>query len=113
MYQPTLNEISPTVYNPYTSHPPQYNAGAGHPTMPYYPTYPHTTQLRSSPVPEIPPPPPDLTSITPEVASRAMHRLITSELRDAGFDSAQTAAVKRVETEVIACTFDLSTLRLI
>jgi hypothetical protein len=39
-----------------------------------------------------------------------MHRLITSELRDAGFDSAQISAVKRIEVEVIACTFDLSSL---
>ena len=110
MYQPTLNEISSAIYNPYTSHPPQYNAAAGHPAMPYYPPYSHTIQLRSSPVPDIPPPPPDLTSITPEVASRAMHRLISSELRDTGFDSAQIAAVNRIETEVIACTFYLSTL---
>ena len=113
MYQP-LGEISTafstTLYNPYTSHPPQYNVPTGHSVLSYYPPYSHTNQLRSSPVADIPPPPPDLTSITPEVASRAMHRLITSELRDLGFDSAQLSAVKRIEIEVIACTFDLFNL---
>lgn len=102
MYQPTLSEINQTLYNPYSSHPSQYNAG-GLPPL-YYPPFSHTNQNQlSSPVPDIQaPPPPDLTSVTSEVASRAMDRLLNSELRDASFDSAQSSAVKRLEIEVIA-----------
>jgi transcription initiation factor TFIID subunit 8 len=107
MYQPTHSEITSTLYNPYLSNPQQYNATAGFPPIPYYPSFSHSNQLRSSPVPDIPPPPPDLTSITPEIASRVIRRLVVSECRDAGFDSAQLPAVKRIEIELIACTFDL------
>jgi hypothetical protein len=108
MYQPPLSsEISPSLYNPYTAHLPQYNASVVNSALSYYPQFSQTTQPRSSPAPDIPPPPPDLTSITPQVASRAMHRLIISELRDVGFDSAQLSAVKRIELEVVACTFEL------
>ncbi|KAJ6629231.1 hypothetical protein B0H10DRAFT_1651842, partial [Mycena sp. CBHHK59/15] len=49
-----------------------------------------------------PPPPPDLTSITPRVASEAIQRLLVSELRDAGFSSAQPLALERLERDVVA-----------
>ncbi|KAJ7507518.1 hypothetical protein B0H11DRAFT_1696449, partial [Mycena galericulata] len=49
-----------------------------------------------------PPPPPDLTSITPHVASKAIERLIASELRDAGFSGAQPQAMESLERDVVA-----------
>ncbi|KAF7313609.1 hypothetical protein HMN09_00517300 [Mycena chlorophos] len=57
--------------------------------------------------PPTPPPPeqpatPDLTSITPEVASDTLKRVLVSELRDAGFASAQPQALERIEREVVA-----------
>ncbi|KAJ7276164.1 hypothetical protein B0H12DRAFT_964464, partial [Mycena haematopus] len=54
------------------------------------------------PPPDQPPPPPDLTSITPHVASKAIQRLIVSELRDAGFSSAQPLAMESLERDVVA-----------
>ncbi|KAJ7904279.1 hypothetical protein B0H14DRAFT_2246008, partial [Mycena olivaceomarginata] len=52
--------------------------------------------------PDQPPPPPDLTSITPQVASKAIQRLIASEMRDAGFSAAQPPAMESLERDVVA-----------
>ena len=46
---------------------------------------------------------PDLAEVNENVASHAMQRLVSSELRHAGFDSALTSAVHRLELETIAC----------
>ncbi|KAI0676935.1 hypothetical protein C8Q78DRAFT_1073688 [Trametes maxima] len=43
---------------------------------------------------------PELPGVTPQLASHALQRLIISELRDAGFDSAEGGAVRRLEREV-------------
>ncbi|RDB23153.1 hypothetical protein Hypma_009597 [Hypsizygus marmoreus] len=103
MYQ-QQTEPAPALYNPYATHyPTQYPAMTA--AIPaYYPPFPpHAPQPhRATPPPDLPPPPPDLTSITPDVASQALQRLISLELRDAGFDSAQVDAVKRIEVEVVA-----------
>lgn len=104
-------DIGATPYNPYSAHyPTQYGTAAApmqqasFPTLPYFPPYPHAQQSRVSPPPDLPPSPPDLTSITPDIASRAIQRLISSELRDAGFESAEPLALHRIEREVVACS---------
>ncbi|KAF8626766.1 hypothetical protein AX15_004699 [Amanita polypyramis BW_CC] len=44
---------------------------------------------------------PDLTCITPSIASRVLRRLLVHELRRAGFDSAQGTSLDLMEHEVI------------
>ncbi|GLB33566.1 putative transcription factor TFIID complex subunit 8 C-term [Lyophyllum shimeji] len=114
MYQPPTpaESSSPAqLYNPYSPHThypsAQYPVAAPAPPailpqLPYLPPYTNVQTPKPTSVQELAPPPPDLTSITPEVASRALQRLIAAELRDAGFDSAQVDAVKRIEVEVAA-----------
>ncbi|KAI0824612.1 hypothetical protein BC628DRAFT_1410748 [Trametes gibbosa] len=43
---------------------------------------------------------PELPGVSPQLASHAMQRLLSSELRDAGFDSAEASAMRRLEREV-------------
>ncbi|KAI0370204.1 hypothetical protein BV20DRAFT_966828 [Pilatotrama ljubarskyi] len=50
---------------------------------------------------------PELPGVSPQLASHAMQRLISSELRDAGFESADAAAVRRLELEVAAFVQEL------
>jgi hypothetical protein len=50
---------------------------------------------------------PDLTGVSHKVASQSIRRLISGELRDAGFVGAQPGAMSRLEREVIACWFAL------
>ncbi|KAJ6539114.1 hypothetical protein B0H19DRAFT_1314063 [Mycena capillaripes] len=86
-------------YNPYS----QYSAQAASYGS-YFPTYnplPPPPRV-TPPPPDQPPPPPDLTSITPHVASKAIERLIMSELRDAGFSAAQPQTMERLERDVVA-----------
>ncbi|KAG6918899.1 hypothetical protein DXG01_010554 [Tephrocybe rancida] len=109
MYQPPPATTSD--YNPYLAHthyPSHYSTAttaalAATPALSqYYPSFPHVPQPKQSPVPEGPPPPPDLTSITPAVASHSLQRLISTELRDVGFKSAQKDALRRLELDVVA-----------
>ncbi|KDQ64774.1 hypothetical protein JAAARDRAFT_28412 [Jaapia argillacea MUCL 33604] len=58
--------------------------------------------IKSSPPPQEPPPPPDLSSVSTEVASHALQRQISAQLRAAGFDSAEPIALQRLELEVTA-----------
>ncbi|KAF5388266.1 hypothetical protein D9615_000173 [Tricholomella constricta] len=110
MYQPppAMDAAPATFYNPYPAHThyPSHYTPAPPQSIPtglsFFPPFPHVQPPRVSPVPDLPPPPPDLTSITPDVATRALQRLISVELRDAGFHSAQADAVKRIEVEVVA-----------
>lgn len=61
---------------------------------------------QGSPPPETPVPVvPVVPAVTPELASRAMERLLSMELRDIGFDAAEPAALKRLELDVAACSF--------
>ncbi|EIW61872.1 uncharacterized protein TRAVEDRAFT_35317 [Trametes versicolor FP-101664 SS1] len=43
---------------------------------------------------------PELPGVTPQLASHVMERLVSSELRDAGFESAEAGALRRLEREV-------------
>ncbi|KAG5654483.1 hypothetical protein H0H81_001982 [Sphagnurus paluster] len=95
MYQPATTADG--AYNPYAHYPSQYTP------LPYFPPFPHLQPPpQPEPSPELPPPPPDLTSITPAVASLALRRLLSAQLRDAGFDAAQPAALARLEVDVVA-----------
>ncbi|KAJ7095159.1 hypothetical protein B0H15DRAFT_775423 [Mycena belliarum] len=100
-YYPYQQPAAAPTYNPYS----QYAAQNPTYAQGYYPTYhaplPPPPKL-SPPPPDQPPPPPDLTSITPYVASKAIERLMVSELRDAGFSAAQPEALERLERDVIA-----------
>ena len=47
--------------------------------------------------------PQELSGVNPEIASRAMHRFISAELKHEGFDAADPAALGRLEAEVVHC----------
>ncbi|KAL7282169.1 hypothetical protein PYCCODRAFT_1439056 [Trametes coccinea BRFM310] len=50
---------------------------------------------------------PEIPGVSPQLASHAMQRLISSELRDAGFESAEAGAIRRLELEVAAFVQEL------
>jgi transcription initiation factor TFIID subunit 8 len=47
--------------------------------------------------------PEELSAVDPEIASRAMNRCISAELKYEGFDAAEPAAIGRLEAEVVHC----------
>ncbi|KAH9943121.1 uncharacterized protein BXZ73DRAFT_97176 [Epithele typhae] len=49
-----------------------------------------------------PPTAPEIPGVTAQLASHALGRLISTEMRDAGFESAELRAVRRLELEVAA-----------
>lgn len=63
--------------------------------VPIQPPKPHLTHHRL--------PPGDPSSVTSQIASKAVHRLISTQLRSTGYDSAQPQALRRLELEVVAC----------
>ncbi|KAK0453342.1 hypothetical protein EV421DRAFT_672489 [Armillaria borealis] len=83
---------APVPVNPYSV----YNSA--------YPAYyPYTAaaaapQLQPEPSPPSPVPP----AVSPAAASEATQRLVSAELKRAGFDAAEPAAVVRLEHEVVA-----------
>ncbi|KAF7355108.1 hypothetical protein MSAN_01426400 [Mycena sanguinolenta] len=102
-YQPV--PAATPAYNPYSQYnAQQYTAQAASYASYFPPAYhpPPPPARVTPPPPDQPPPPPDLTSITPQVASKAIQRLIVSELRDSGFASAQPLAVECLERDVVA-----------
>jgi transcription initiation factor TFIID subunit 8 len=79
-------------------------------TLPYTPTsYPSYygqsySSLYARPTsPAEPPPPPDYSSINPEVATKAIEKLVLAELKKAGFDGAELGVLNRLEAEVVEC----------
>jgi len=110
----TYNPYTPTTTAAYVAHY-AHAAPGSLPTqstpLPYFPaltqhyaslSQQHTTQPDQLPHQHPEQHQPDLTSITPSVASRALRALLTYELRHAGFDSAQCLALTTIEREVIA-----------
>ncbi|KAI0663110.1 hypothetical protein C8Q70DRAFT_1050800 [Cubamyces menziesii] len=81
-------------------------------TTGYYPGYPHrpapgypydAAAGTSAQQPHAGPhPAAEIPGVSSQLASHAMQRLISSELRDAGFESAEIGAVRRLELEVAA-----------
>lgn len=83
-------------------------------TLPYTPTsYPSYygqtySSLYTRPTsPAEPPPPPDYSSINPEVATKAIERLVLAGLKQAGFDGSELGALNRLEAEVVECVYPL------
>jgi len=66
----------------------------------YFPPVPQPVQ---QPYPHRPPSP-ELAAVTPDVASHAIRRLATLELRDAGFVGSEPDAMLHLEREIVACT---------
>lgn len=101
-------------------YPPQYGTiQPQYPTYPnqtYYPSHSHYTSqgghnvypaqqaVNHLPLPE-PHTAPELSAVTDDVASRAMQRFMSSELRSAGFDSVEPSALRRLEHEVVTCPY--------
>lgn len=50
-----------------------------------------------------PPTAPEIPGVSSQLASHCLHRLISAEMRDAGFESAEPGAMRRLELEVVAC----------
>ncbi|TFK43182.1 hypothetical protein BDQ12DRAFT_168052 [Crucibulum laeve] len=103
MYQPQQQTGNAAVssYNPYSNHyPNQYGPPATAPAQTsYFPTFPHAQSMNppsgeSSSTPE--------PSVTPAVASKSIQRLISAELRHAGFEAAHQPTAQRLELEVVA-----------
>ena len=81
-------------------------------TLPYTPTsYPSYygqtySSLYARPTsPAEPPPPPDYSSINPQVAAKAIERLVLAGLKKAGFDGSDPGALRRLEAETVECEF--------
>ncbi|KAH9942555.1 hypothetical protein B0H21DRAFT_523274 [Amylocystis lapponica] len=92
-----------TSYAPYQnqSHYPGQYSPQGTPAG--YPVYPQgQTKPPSTPPPPEAHPAPELSAVTSELASHAIQRLLSAELSTAGYDSAEPAALRRLELEVVA-----------
>ena len=105
----TVNVSSLASLANYSSYPAAYStvtnpgAAASFFSSPYY----YAAQsLLSSYAPPISyrSPSPDPLAVSPEVASKAIRRLIYFSLKEAGFDAATPAAIQRLEAEVTACS---------
>ena len=101
----------PYSYGTYTV-PPYAMSGLSGMTLPYTPTsYPsyygqtYSSLYARATSPAEPPPPPDYSSINPEVATKAIERLVLVGLKNVGFDGSEPGAMKRLEAEVVECTF--------
>ncbi|KAL0949548.1 hypothetical protein HGRIS_009597 [Hohenbuehelia grisea] len=96
--QPAAPQQTPghTTYQPnqyaQQQHPGQSLAIPGH--IPAY------LAQNSQQVPSKPAPPPTLPGVTPAVAGKAVDRLVSYELKAAGFNSAEPLALQRLEVEV-------------
>lgn len=88
------------AYNGQNHYPSQYPAQGA--AVAAYPAYPPVQAKPPSPPPE-PHTAPDVPAVNSELASHALERLVSAELSRAGFDSAETAALQRLELEVAAC----------
>ena len=55
-----------------------------------------------------PPTAPEIPGVSAQLASQALQRLISVEMRDAGFESAEGGALRRLELEVASCEFPLT-----
>lgn len=107
---PTMSHYPPQAYGVFqpqypaydgqNHYPSQYPAQGAH--VAAYPAYPHVQARLTSPPPE-PHTAPDVPAVNSELASHAIERLASAELSRAGFDSAEPAALRRLELEVAAC----------
>lgn len=107
MYQPDAVP-NPYAATPYSTHyPNQYPTATVAPAtpIPFFTPFPTAQIPKPAPVAEVFPLDPPEPSVTPEVASRALRRLVTFELKNAGFERSVPATVERLEHEVATCMF--------
>ncbi|TFY79208.1 hypothetical protein EWM64_g4804 [Hericium alpestre] len=71
-----------------------------------YPPSQSLQQGSQSPARDVPSPP-DPSNVTPEVASQALQRFISTQVKNEGFDGADPAALRRLELEVAAFVVNL------
>ncbi|KAF4574747.1 hypothetical protein EYR36_006097 [Pleurotus pulmonarius] len=71
------------------------------------PTYFMQQQQQPPQKPELPSPPPLIPSVTPEVASQAMTKLISYQLKESGFNKAENEALQKLENQVVAFVQEL------
>ncbi len=83
---------------PYSAYPSstQYNAQYQSPTQAF-----SSTAMKSATSEQ--PSAPVVSEVTPTVASQALQKVVSSELRLAGFSSVQPLALQRLELEFVAC----------
>ncbi|KAI0080725.1 hypothetical protein K474DRAFT_1589213 [Panus rudis PR-1116 ss-1] len=97
-------QTSYSAYPNQTQYQAQYAAQTATPAFPPYaigqPVKPPSPPPERPTAPEIP-------AVTSEVASHVLQRLISSELRRAGFEAAQPGAIQRLELDVVAFIEDL------
>lgn len=89
-----------------TQYPSQSQSQSQSPSQPQtpYPLY-QTQQFRPpSPPPDVPAAP-DISEVSPDVASRTLQRVILSELKHAGFESTLPPVLLRLELETAACAW--------
>ena len=82
----------------YASYP---AAPFGYPSN-FYASYPagYAYDSTTSGAPAYVPTAPEIPGVSARLASHALRRLISSEMRDAGFESAEAGAVRRLELEI-------------
>ena len=98
---------------PYSTYPPAYSQYstqsfppvnyASQPQSAVYPAFqlPYGKKDPTSWIDDLSPQ--ELSGVNPEIASRAMHRFISLELKHEGFNAAEPAALGRLEDEVVHC----------
>ncbi|TFY65109.1 hypothetical protein EVJ58_g2172 [Rhodofomes roseus] len=101
-----MSHYPPQAYGAFQPQYPAYTGQNHYPSQ--YPTQatPAATYPAYPPKPPTPPPEPHsapaLPAVTSDLASHALKRLASAELSRAGFDSAESVALQRLELEVIA-----------
>ncbi|KAF9563716.1 hypothetical protein CPC08DRAFT_686264 [Agrocybe pediades] len=101
MYQPPDPSYSTASYSThYPNHYPTTTTATTTAPLAYLPPFPGQPQppLQQNPVETTPDP--AEPAVTPEVASKAIQRLVSYELQNAGFERAEYPALYRLEVEV-------------
>lgn len=103
----TQQHSPPATYNINQYYPAGYTAASTAPivapgALSYYAFSGNNTAQSDAKPGELAPPPAEPT-VTPKVAENAMRRLVTVELKHAGFEKAEPMAVRQLELEVQAC----------
>ncbi|KZT12925.1 uncharacterized protein LAESUDRAFT_753960 [Laetiporus sulphureus 93-53] len=98
-----MSYFPPQTYGQYQTQYPHYPSqypAQGQP-LAGYPVYPPGQAKPATPPPE-PHTAPELSAVSPELASHALQRLVSAELRGNGFETAEPATLIRLELEVAA-----------
>ncbi|KAF8524742.1 hypothetical protein JB92DRAFT_2879125 [Gautieria morchelliformis] len=90
-YSAQVHAPVPYQYPPGYAIPPDYNAYYGIPA-----------QIPEPPPPQPPPPALHIQTVNASVASQSVRRLLSSEIRNVGFKRYESAALARLENEVVS-----------